>query len=254
MPAAGAAGPEKIEEARTNAPQTVLAFDRIVSLRDFEDFARGFAGIGKAQAVPLWDGEMNSVHITVTTASGKPLSQIPELYQNLVDAIRKACDRTQVFRVDDYTPVEFLLDVAVKVDYPRCTREEVLDKVKTALYEAFSFERRELGQPVTAAEIVTIIHQIEGVVAVDLSKLYMDGDPEGRAQIKPPPVLQAAGAKWNKETRAILPAQLLLLKPGGVTIREMSTGLRSWTPIVAELRPLRLGENLIDFKRLYKET
>ena len=31
--------------------------DRIVSLRDFEDFARTFAGIGKARAVDMGSGD-----------------------------------------------------------------------------------------------------------------------------------------------------------------------------------------------------
>ena len=54
--AASAAAPENLDDARTNAPLTVLTLDRIVSLRDFEDFSRAFAGVGKAQAVQLWNG------------------------------------------------------------------------------------------------------------------------------------------------------------------------------------------------------
>ena len=39
FPATGAADPETLDRARDNAPLTVLTFDRIVSLQDFEDFA-----------------------------------------------------------------------------------------------------------------------------------------------------------------------------------------------------------------------
>jgi len=56
LTASSAADPEKLENARTNATLTVLTLDRIVSLRDFEDFARAFSGIGKAQAINLWNG------------------------------------------------------------------------------------------------------------------------------------------------------------------------------------------------------
>ncbi len=48
----------------------MLTLDRIVSLRDFEDFARAFAGIGKAQATWLWDGERRLVHLTVAASNG----------------------------------------------------------------------------------------------------------------------------------------------------------------------------------------
>ena len=54
--AEGADDPETSDEARTNAPLTVLTLERAVSLQDYEDFARTFAGIAKAQAVWVWDG------------------------------------------------------------------------------------------------------------------------------------------------------------------------------------------------------
>ena len=46
LPASGSEAPQDLDKARANAPRTVLTFDRIVSLRDFEDFSRSFAGIG----------------------------------------------------------------------------------------------------------------------------------------------------------------------------------------------------------------
>ena len=57
LPASGAADPEDLLEARENAPFAVRVMDRIVSLSDFADFARAFAGIGKAQAVALSAGK-----------------------------------------------------------------------------------------------------------------------------------------------------------------------------------------------------
>ena len=52
--AAGAQDPQARDDARVNAPLTVRTLDRIVSLSDYEDFARAFAGIGKAMAVWVW--------------------------------------------------------------------------------------------------------------------------------------------------------------------------------------------------------
>ena len=40
-------------------------------LRDFEDFARGFAGIGKAQAITIWRGDHASIVVTVAAASAE---------------------------------------------------------------------------------------------------------------------------------------------------------------------------------------
>ena len=50
VPAAGGADPESSIDTRRNAPGSVRTFGRIVSLPDFEDFARAFAGVAKAQA------------------------------------------------------------------------------------------------------------------------------------------------------------------------------------------------------------
>jgi predicted phage baseplate assembly protein len=72
--AGGAEDPETLASARTNAPQTVLTLDRIVSLQDFTDFANAFAGVGKAQAVAIREGERLLIHLTVADASGDPVA------------------------------------------------------------------------------------------------------------------------------------------------------------------------------------
>ena len=54
MDAEGAADREALDDARQNVPLTVLTLDRAVSLKDYEDFSRGFSGIAKALAT--WTG------------------------------------------------------------------------------------------------------------------------------------------------------------------------------------------------------
>ena len=56
----GAADPEALADARTDAPLTTLTLDRIVSASDYENFAAAFAGVGKAQATTLWAGSASS--------------------------------------------------------------------------------------------------------------------------------------------------------------------------------------------------
>ena len=83
LPASGAADAETRDEARENAPFTVLTLDRIVSMQDFEDYARAYPGIGKAQAIWLWQGEHKIIHITIAGADGGPISMVSALYKNL---------------------------------------------------------------------------------------------------------------------------------------------------------------------------
>jgi predicted phage baseplate assembly protein len=214
LPAGGAAAPETLTEARTNAPLTVLTLDRIVSLQDFEHFARAFAGIGKAQAVSLWDGETRLVHLTVAAANGEPLDPNSELSTALIKAVDAARDPAQRVRIDSFQPLFFNVAAKVLVD-PRYSVATVLADVEAALHTAFAFAKRSFGQAVTAAEVVTMIQKVPGVVATDLDRLYRVTDPPSLRQVLPAAIARRQG-------NDIQPAQLLLLNPAGITLVEMT--------------------------------
>ena len=116
--ATGAADPETLDRAREHAPLTVLTFERIVSLQDFEDFAAAFAGVGKAQATWLWDGESRLVQLTVAADNGDPLSSSSLTYQNLTEAIRASGDPP---RARSRRPVR-AADVRTRGERPRQRR------------------------------------------------------------------------------------------------------------------------------------
>jgi hypothetical protein len=219
LPAGGAADPENRDQARTNAPITVLTLDRIVSLRDFEDFARAFAGIGKTQAVALWNGEFNVVHLSAATASGDPLDSNPILLANLVSAINAARDPGVPVVVQGYHLERFKVEAKLLVD-SRYRFEDVRQRVQAMLLEAFSFEKRAFGQPVTSAEIVTAIQQVEGLVAVDLDMLYREDGPRALNAL-----LTAATA--SRVGKSYSPAELLVvhadtaLPSAGILLEEM---------------------------------
>ncbi len=218
LAASGGADLEALDEARTNAPLTVLTLERIVSLKDFEDFARAFAGIGKAKAQTLWTGEQRLIHITVAAANGDGVSPTSELYINLVRAIGAQRDPVQRVVVASFKRHIFSLSASVLFD-PRYVREDVEVQVSNALLDAFSFEKREFGQPVTAAEVVTVMQTVQGVVAVDLDTLTLDGAPPAAEQ--PPALLQLQAKTARLEDGVFQPAELLLLNPQGVTLKEM---------------------------------
>ena len=220
--AAGAADPEKLENARTNAPLTVLTLDRIVSLKDFEDFARAFAGIGKAQAVDLWDGENHLVHITIASDSGGEVAATSSTYQNLLAAIDGARDPTVAVSLDSFEGLVFGLNATV-LHHPTCSSDALKADVESALLAYFSFDRRAFGQPITAAEIISVIHGVKGVMAVDLDALTVRRGVAGPAGIAPaPPGVEAASVLPSQTARredgAILPAQLLLIDEAGIEL------------------------------------
>jgi hypothetical protein len=212
LAASGAGDPEKMEAARDNAPLTVRTLNRIVSREDYQDFAAAFAGIGKAQAVDLWSGEYHLVHVTIAGEDGKPV-EAGQFRDNFIDALEAARDPSQQARVDTFELLLFNLTANVSVD-SRYISEDVFAAVQTALQDAFAFEQRTFGQPVTAAEIITVIQKVEGVVYVDLDALYLSSDSSSLNQIL---LSRVAHVKDG----AIQKARLLLLNSLGVQLQEV---------------------------------
>lgn len=170
QPPSGAEDPETLERARASAPKTVLTLDRIVSLRDFEDFARAFSGIAKAVATWLWDGEKRIVHVTIAGEGGTSLDATDKIYQNLIDAMDRARDRNQPMRIDSFKARKCRLVARVRVD-PAFEQDAVFSAVKAQVAEDFSFEARELGQALASSQILMTMQQVSGVIAVDLDTL-----------------------------------------------------------------------------------
>ncbi len=213
LSASGAANPEQRDQARQNAPITVLTLDRIVSLKDFEDFTRAFSGIGKAQATAIWDGETNIVHLTAATAGGDTLDPNSLLYNNLRSAIDSARDPYLPVVLQGYQPIYFRIAAKVLVD-ERYVKEDVFSDIEAALLEAFRFERRAFGQAVSAAEVTTLVQGVGGVTASDLDGLYRDGEPVLLNSILPVARARQVGGTFT-------PAELLLVHPLGVELLDM---------------------------------
>jgi hypothetical protein len=221
LPASGGADPQDITHARSNAPLAVLTLDRIVSLDDYENFAQGFAGVGKAQAIAVWSGETRLAHLTVAAANGKAIDPTSPLFKTLTQAIQLAHDPVQQVMVASYQPLTFNLNASILVDQPRYEFALVCNQVIAAITDAFSFDNRAFAQAVTAAEIITLIQSIPGVIATDLHQLYLSSDPSGPSQTEPPAFLPASPARWDGGV--IQPAQLILLNPLGATVTEMQS-------------------------------
>jgi Baseplate J-like protein len=217
LPATGGAPRESLTEARVNAPATVRTLDRIVSIRDFTDFAQGFAGIGKAQALPLWNGETQMVHITIAAGQGNAVFQDSNLYTKLVAAIEQARDPIQQVQVDSYERLLFNIAARLLLD-SRYEAKVVNAKIYHTLKTIFAFEQRQFSQDVTAAEVIAAIQTVAGVIAVDLDALYQVGRSKARERSLP-----ALSARYDVASETIKPAQLLQLNPAGIQLTIVST-------------------------------
>jgi predicted phage baseplate assembly protein len=215
--ASGAEGPEKLADARRNAPLTLLTFERVVSLLDYENYARAYPGIGKARGDVLWiDGE-SRVFLTVAGATGGQPSA--DVLSHLHDSIAGASDPSQRFAADAYARRFFSLGAEIAID-PRYRFADVQAAVTAALLTAFGFEARDLGQSVTVAEIMALAHTVAGVVSIHIVELlpYTDGLAPADPALDAVP---AFGARYDAAQAKVLPAELLLINPAAVTLTEM---------------------------------
>jgi predicted phage baseplate assembly protein len=210
LPATGGAAPERLANARQNAPRTVRTLDRIVSLDDYTDFARGFAGVAKALAVPLWSGESEVVHVTVAGIGGAWIDPQGSPWSNLVAGILDASPGLQAIRVSNYLPAYFYLSAKIVVD-PARELDVVMAEVTHALRRELSFAARDLAQTMTEAEAIMVAQNVVGVIAVEITQLYRAGNPPAIAGTLP-----ASGAHYAGG--AIVPAELLLLHPVGLSL------------------------------------
>jgi hypothetical protein len=204
LPGTGAEDPEKLEMARLNVPKEALTMGRIVSLQDFEDYARAYPGIGKAQAVSIWTGSMNVVCITIASAFSEPVEHNSTLFSDLSGSIDRVRDPIQEVRIETYKPVFFDVEALLKID-PVYKSDLVKESVKKALRDAFSFDRRTFGQGVTEAELVNVIQAVPGIIAAKLDKIS---------------VPDASQPSYDIETKKFTKAQLLLIK--GIELKEMA--------------------------------
>ena len=223
VPARGAADAESIEDARANAPTTVVTLDRVVSLDDYAAFVRAFAGVGKAAAVALWHarpgqplsaGEQRVVHVTVGTAAERPLAVTDDLYGRLLAAIDAARHPARPVVLDGYVERHFRVGVGVRIDRDR-DGDAVRAAVAAALASTFSFGGRDFAQDVTSAEVLAVAQRVPGVLGAVLDWLYLTGAATVHDR------LEARPARVEASVFAL--AELLTVAADGITVRELTT-------------------------------
>ncbi|MGH9882394.1 MAG: putative baseplate assembly protein, partial [Pyrinomonadaceae bacterium] len=175
LKASGGADKEDRDTARENAPLAVMALDRLVSLPDYSDFTRTFAGIAKASGRRLSDRRRQFIHLTIAGVDDIPIDPVSDLYRNLIEALRNLGDASVPVQVDSRELIILVLSARIRLQQDYLWDPVVLE-VRTALFDKFGFRKRALGQPALLCEIISCIQAIEGVAYVDVDSF--GGVPE----------------------------------------------------------------------------
>ena len=237
VPATGGADREGRDQARRNAPLGVTSLDRIVSVQDYADLARTFAGIGKASATRLTDGRRSLVHLTIAGENDIPIDVTSPLYLNLRAALAEFGDPYQPFQIQTRRLLLLVIQAKVRLDADRRWEERV-PVIRETVLDRFAFDRRDLGQDVTRGEVIAAIQDVPGVSYVDLDLLdTIDEERVIQELTTPSPQGIAAGLTLRHRIRAHLarlvrtpqpqfvPAELAVLRasvPETLVITEIS--------------------------------
>jgi hypothetical protein len=204
LAATGGADRDTTNQARRNAPVAVMALDRLVSTDDYAEFARTYAGIGKASAVRLSDGRRQLVHVTIAGAGDIPIDQNSDLYNNLIQSLLNFGDPHQPLQVC-VRKVQLLVIAAGVQIFPDYAWEDIERQIRTAALDAFSFDNRDLGQGAFLSELIALIQNIEGVSYVDVQIFDSVAEDVTAAQL--------AGLAATLQRKPHVAAQLARLNP-----------------------------------------
>ena len=161
--ARGGALPDDAAAMRARIPIGVRGEDRLVSLRDYEDFALGYAGIEHARAGSGTDAlGRPSVRLLVAGAEDAPLE-----LAKLATSLRGLGDAGVRVDVHEARPMRLQLEARVRID-PRRRWDDVASAIRAQLVRELGHPRRAIGRAVTLSEVVLAFHAVPGVVAVDV--------------------------------------------------------------------------------------
>lgn len=168
LPASGGVDADTIEQARANAPVSVTALDRLVSVRDYADFCRAYAGIGKASSVRLSDGRALIVHVTIAGADDSPIDTGSDLLNNLRTSLRRYGDPYQPVQVA-VRRVRLIVMAATVALQPAYAWEDVAPNLRACVLALFAFDARDLGQTAFQSEAVAVLQGVTGVAWVNVT-------------------------------------------------------------------------------------
>lgn len=156
---------EDSQSLRENAPPTLLALQRAVSLSDFSHLAAAQSSIWQAKAFSelLHAGRMQKVIVIAVPAGGVPFTDDSDVKKNLESYLQKhALPAVQVC-VESFNPKPVDITVTIRVDSAAYIAQDIEAAVRAELIRQLALQYRGLGQPLYLSEIYKIVENIEGV-------------------------------------------------------------------------------------------
>ena len=163
LPGSGGSDGDGPGDLRAGAPVGLACLGRLVSVADAADLVLSWAGVGKASAVSTTDGSGEVIAVTVAGVAPVPLDRNGALCTDLAGALAAAGGGPSApVAVLPASLYLIVLAASVRCD-PALDWTDVSGAVQAALFGAFGYSQRQLGQDVVISEIIAVAHSVPGV-------------------------------------------------------------------------------------------
>jgi len=191
LPANGGNDMEAVVSLRDNAPASLLALERAVSLQDFANLAVSQSSVWQAHALSKIAtlSRQQGVEIIVIPAGGAELDKVslkpiisPTFIQQQRDFLQAHALPGVAVSVSIFDPVLVNMDIIIRIKTAQFDPQETLQLVKTALIEAFGLSQRKLGQALYRSDLYKVVESVKGVENSDCRLLKQENIEQSRSE------------------------------------------------------------------------
>ena len=173
--ASGGADPEPTDSIRINAPQSIRALNRAVSLADYSSLTVQVPGVAKAISIaevysnvtiyiaPYGDSGLQSDGFTASTVFN---NLVEEVYAYFAD--KTPPGTTLTFQPPKYVNAQIKLDCVL---LPQYLKAKVTNDIQSALQELFAFDNVAFNDRITLQDVLRAVNAVPGVSRAAIYKL-----------------------------------------------------------------------------------
>jgi hypothetical protein len=180
--ASGGADPESTDSIRVNAPQSIRALSRAVSLADYSSLTVQVPGVAKAVSVadvyssitiyiaPYGDSGLQSDGLTASTVFNNLVEKVYAFFSD-----KTPPGTTLTFQPPKYVPAQIKLDVVI---LPQYLKSKVTTDVQSAVEELFAFDNVAFNDRITLQDVLKTVNDVAGVSRATVYKMVRSDEEQ----------------------------------------------------------------------------
>ncbi len=234
LPAFGGIAGDGPEEVRAGAPLGLRGLGRVVTVSDYAELARSYAGVGKATAELAGRSPAQGVLLTIAGTDPVPLDATGPLCTSVAATVSAAADPLLPLRVVPAGLFMILLGATVTRD-PRVSWDDAVGAVRAALLAGFAYSNRDLGADVVLSDLIAAAHAAPAVRSFAVTALALvpaqasasdlaDRVPQLLAEpVRTVTRVRTAGRTWGLPDDPRSVAYLSAAVPDALILRELAS-------------------------------